>query len=151
MYKIRSEWCLREMDLNPELFKTKRGLIAWITVALGLKNPNDGRNGVIYVLEALFDFCFGKEKKPTFEEIKSYVNRRFLERGKNPPSDEAIRHHLRKMMRMGMLEREGKSYCFVVDPLHPDDPSSFVDVLFDRLERVKKLLKAAVKDVKSLY
>ena len=151
MYKIRAEWCLREMDLPPELFKTKRGLITWIAISMGLKNPNDGRDSVIYVLEALFDLCFARGKKPTFEDIKRYVSRRFLERGKKPPSDEAIRHHLRRMVRMGMLERWEGAYCFSHDPLHPDDPSGFVDVLFERLEKVKKLLKAAVRDMKSLY
>ncbi len=151
MYRIRGEWRLREMDLFPHLFKTKRGLLSWLAVSLGLKNPGDGRDGVVYVLEALFDFCYGKGKAPSFEEIKGYVSRRILERGKKPPSDEAIRHHLRRMAKMGILERRGKAYCFSTNPLKPDDPSGFIDVMFERLERVKKLLKAAVTDVKSLY
>jgi hypothetical protein len=151
MYRIRGEWCLREMDLNPEIFKTRRGLLTWLAVALGLKNPNDGRDGVVYVLEALFSYCLGRGSSPTFEEIKGYVGRKFLERGRSAPSDEAIRHHLRRMIKMGIVERDRGRYCLARNPLKPDDPSGFVDVLFERLEKVKKLIKAAVRDIKSLY
>ena len=151
MYKIRSEWAIREIDLPPDLLKSKKALIRWIALSLGVIQPNDGREGALYVLEALFEHVFGRNERPSFEEIKTYVSRRYLEKGKKPPSDESLRHHLRRMIRMGLIERESGRYSFATDILRPDDPTAFVDVLFERMERARKAIKRAISDLSSLY
>ncbi len=151
MYRIRSEWTLREMELPPELLTSRKALVRWVAMALGLLSPNDGREGALYVLEAVFEYEFGRGRAPSFEDIYSFVSRRFLERGRKAPTEEAVRHHLRRMMRMGVVERVGGAYRLTRNLLRPDDPAGFVDTVFERLGSVRKLLREAVSNLYSLY
>ena len=149
MYKVRSEWLIRELERPPTLV-TKKSMVMWLATALGLKNPGDGRDGVVYLLDALFYYCF-RDKIPSLDDLTSYVNRRLMEIGKKPLTEEALRHHLRRMMKMGMVEREKGKYCFSRDPFKPDDPAGFITVVFRRMETARKLISSVVMDLKSLY
>ncbi len=151
MYNIRREWTIREVELNPSILTSRKGLLRWFAISMGLINQGDRREGVIVLLDALFTYWFSRGKNPTFEELKYFVSRRYLERGEKPPSDEALRHHLRKMTRMGFIDRIGGRYKLNNDPLRPDDPISSINMMFKKIENVKEQLMVGFTHLKNLY
>lgn len=46
---------VRDMRLPSDVTLTKRSLIRWIALSLGLINPNESRKSLIYLIEILFD------------------------------------------------------------------------------------------------
>ena len=151
MYKIRREWTLREIDLDPSILTSRYALLRWFSLSLGLVNPNDTREGILHLLDALFTYWFSRGKNPTFDDIKVFVGRKYVSKGKRPPSDEAIRHHLRRMIKMGLIERYKGEYVLSKDPLRPEDPASAIDYLYREVERSKELVKTGFQHLKNLY
>ncbi len=151
MYKIRRRWTVREVDLPSELLLSKRRLLRWFALSLGLINENDQREGILNLLDALLTFWFSKKKDPSFDDLKDFVARRYIEKGKKPPADEAIRKHLRKLISIGLVRREGRVYMLDTDPLRPEDPISAVDNVFERMNSVRELIRAGFSHLKSLY
>ena len=151
MYNVLGEWNLRKVELSSGILSSKRSLLRWLALSLGLLDKNDRREGVLDVLDALFSWWFGRREDPTFEDIKYYVSRRYLERGKRPPSDEALRYHLRRLIRMGLVARRNKRYRLRTSPHKPEDVRSAIDSMFEEVEKVRELLKEGISHLKNLY
>jgi len=147
MYKIRGEWTVRELDLHPSLLSSRKALLKWISISLGLLSPNDTRTLVVDVLDSVLYFNYLGEP-PTFTHIYS----RILQRSSGTvPSEEAIRKHLRTMIRKGIIFKEGKKYILNYPPSHPHDPIGYVDTYFSRLQGIREHIKRAASSLHSLY
>ena len=145
MYK---EFHLREIPLPPEYRERKRALLRWMVETLSLQRRGEGL--ALDVLDAVFHYNIGKGYAPTFEEIRAYVEKRRLERGKGRVSDEAIRYYLRRMEAMRLLEREkarGGGYRLARGPYG----GSFVEAMRAGIEDVLKLLEHAYDALRTLY
>ncbi|NPA86478.1 MAG: hypothetical protein GXO00_00500 [Candidatus Diapherotrites archaeon] len=151
MYRIRRRWTIREVELHPDLLLSRRRLLRWFALSLGLLNERDQREGIIVLLDVLFEYWFLRGRNPSFDDIKHSVARRYLERGSSPPSDEALRKHLRKLVKMGLVEREKGVYRLSTHPLRPDDPLTAIDSVFDRILSTKELIKTGFSHLKKLY
>lgn len=151
MYRIRRRWTVREVDLPSDLLLSRRRLLRWFALSIGLINENDSREGILDVLDALLTFWFVRKRNPTFDDLKELVARRYVERGKKSPTDEALRKHLRKLLSIGLVRREGRTYVLDVDPLRPEDPASAIDHLFERICRLRDLVRAGFSHLRSLY
>jgi len=62
---IRNTYIIREMDIPPQVKLTKRSLLRWLALSLGLISENESRSTVLDVLDALFYFQFAKSQNPT--------------------------------------------------------------------------------------
>jgi len=104
---IRSTLTLRRLDLPQSVFMTKRSLLRWIALSLGLISENESRRASIEVLDALFYFLFSKKANPSIEQIKKY-----LEEKRNVKiSERLIRYHLDKLVHCGFIARKKRTYC----------------------------------------
>ncbi|MCX8194518.1 MAG: hypothetical protein N3G22_00195 [Candidatus Micrarchaeota archaeon] len=139
---IRSEMTLREMQLGEEVKLTRRGLVRWLALSLGLITPKESRTGLLDVLEALFFFHFqkkGLQDDPTIHEIIAKVG----EIKKGEPNPKAIRYHLLQLKKQGIIESKKRKYRFVLAPMQEND-----DLAVALLHTYRKKEEAAFENIK---
>lgn len=109
---IESELVLREMQLTKEVRMTKKSLIRWVALALGLVSPNESRKTMLDLLEALFYFQLSENKDPDAHELAGYIR----EHGRQV-SEKTVLYHLLQLKKAGLVKREKGRYSF---PRSPD-------------------------------
>ncbi len=96
---VRKTFVLRKMDLPPQVLLTKKSLLRWIALSLGLISENESRSSLINILDAFFFFLFSKKSSPSSKEIKS-----FLEKNRGiSVSEKLVRYHLNRLCGLGIV------------------------------------------------
>jgi len=103
---IKNEITLREMSLPDEVKLTRKSLIRWIALSLGLISPNESRKLMLDILEVLFLFHIQKEQ-PTTKDILSKL-KEMTGKEANP---KAVYYHLLKLKEAGVISRKKGNYC----------------------------------------
>ncbi|MEM3555534.1 MAG: hypothetical protein QXF56_02355 [Candidatus Micrarchaeia archaeon] len=138
---IESELVIRNMQLTREVRMTKKSLIRWIALALGLIYPNETRTTMLDLLEALFYFQLSEGKEPDVHELAEYIK----EHGKEV-SEKTVFYHLLQLKKIGLVKRSKGKYFF---PQSPDsekgDVASSVEHVYknktdDSIARIKEAL-----------
>jgi len=144
---IRSEITLRELQLNEEVKLTRKGLVRWLALSLGLISPKESRTGMLEVLEALFYFHFQKRKggmhsEPDIHDILAKIK----EIKKGEPNPKAVRYHLLQLKRLGLVEAKKMKYRFVLAPMQENDDLgvALAHGYQERLERSFEKIKKAL-------
>lgn len=107
---IKKEIILRNMALPDEVRLTRKSLVRWIALSLGLISPNETRTIVIDVLDVLLDE-FAHGKRPTTKEIHEAVQKK----RKDDVCEKTIYYHLQRLAAMGLLQREKGQYFISKD------------------------------------
>jgi hypothetical protein len=103
---IRKEIILRQIDLPASVTLTKKSLLRWCCLSLGLISPKETRDKGFLVFDALFTCLFTKKQSPTTLEIKSFI----LEKNSVEMSEKLIRYHLNRIIDLGFIHRDGLVY-----------------------------------------
>jgi len=144
---IRGELTLRDMMLTSDVRMTRRSLVRWLALAIGLISPNESRTAVLDVFDALLFFQF-RGKDPSVPEILERI-------GKNggKVGEKALRYHLWQMRKKGWLERSAGRYRFFVPPLadRHDVSGSIEAVARGRSELALAKVREALKSLKHSY
>lgn len=109
---LRGELNLRKLDLPQSVTMTKRSLLRWVCLSIGIVSEKESRRIGIEVIDALFYFLFSEKKKPTAEQIKKYLE----EKKDIKTSERLVRYHLQKLIDMHIIERKGGCYCINAAP-----------------------------------
>lgn len=134
---IRRTFTLREIDLPPQVSLTKRSLIRWFALAFGLISPNESRDSVLDVLDALFYFQFQRKIDPTVDDFPKYWKEK---NAKEIISEKLLRYHLNRLVKLNVLVRKNKH--FRLNPAPYADQSSFAESFKHWVrESVEKSLK----------
>ncbi|MFH0714565.1 MAG: hypothetical protein V1847_01405 [Candidatus Diapherotrites archaeon] len=99
---------LREMDLPPSVKLTKRSLLRWWALSLGLISEKESRSMVLDVLDALFYFQYSKKIDPSVQEILKYVK----EKSGKKTSQRLVCYHLNRLMEWNLIVLKGNKYYF---------------------------------------
>jgi DNA-binding transcriptional ArsR family regulator len=110
---IERELVIRDMQLTKEVRMTKKSLVRWLALALGLISPNESRKSVIDLLEALFYFQFSENKDPDAHELAEYMRKNHEEAA---VSEKTVLYHLLQLKNAGLVKREKGRYFFTVSP-----------------------------------
>ncbi|VVB98537.1 Uncharacterised protein [uncultured archaeon] len=103
---VKSEMLLREMQLPDDVKLTKKSLVRWIALSLGLISPNESRTISLDVLEALINFHIGKVQ-PTTKEIIEELGKIGVQ-----ADEKSVYYHLLKMKEAGLIDRRDGKYFF---------------------------------------
>ena len=104
---IKSESIVRDMQLTEEVKMTKRSLIRWIALSLGLISPKESRQSILALLEALLYYHLKVKKEPNYEEIQEYLKSKGEE-----INEKTIRYHLTNLRKIGIIENRRGCYVF---------------------------------------
>jgi hypothetical protein len=103
---IRKEFTVRQMDLPDSVKLTKKSLLRWCCLSLGLLSPNESRDKALLVYDSLFIFLFKKKQAPTTLDLQSLIK----EKSSVEMSEKLIRYHLNRLIVLGILVREKTKY-----------------------------------------
>ncbi|MEM3399783.1 MAG: hypothetical protein QXP42_03040 [Candidatus Micrarchaeia archaeon] len=146
---IRKEILLRDMLLTKDVKLTRRSLIRWLAMSIGLISPGESRRTMIALLDALLYFQFTKKANPDVSSIIKYMQEK-----DGSVKEKTVRYHLLQLQRAGILEREKGHYRFSSSPfseqgdleaaLEHNYRSSF-ETAFSKVREAIKLLKRMYK------
>ncbi len=105
---VRRSLTLREMDLPPSVKLTKRSLLRWWALSLGLISEKESRSMVLDILDALFYFQYSKKQDPSVQEILKYLKEKH---GKST-SQRLVCYHLNRLMEWNLVELKANKYSF---------------------------------------
>ncbi len=103
---IDKEVTLRNMRLTKEVLETRRSIVRWLALSLGVINPGESRLSSVAVLDALINFQFIRKNDPTVAELADYITKNW-----EPMNEKTLRYHLLRMKKTGLVENsQGKFY-----------------------------------------
>jgi len=102
------------MQLFSDVKLTRRGLIRYLALSLGLISPNESRTLMLDILEALFGAHYAAEE-PNIHQIMDRINA--LRKADDPAQEKAVRYHLHQLKMKGVLERKQGKYRITLPPM----------------------------------
>ncbi len=103
---IDKEVTLRNMRLTKEVLETRRSIVRWLALSLGVINPGESRLSSVAVLDALLNFQFIKKSDPSVADLQEYITRNW-----ESMNEKTLRYHLLRMKKMGLVENsQGRFY-----------------------------------------
>ena len=113
---IRQEHIVRDLQFPTDVKHTRRSLVRWLALSLGLISPKESRQLLLDILDALFWFHFQKEE-PDIHSILAKVGEIRAEAGVNP---KAVRYHLLQLKKAEIIECRKRKYRFALPPMQED-------------------------------
>jgi len=143
---IEREITIRDLRLTKEVVETRRSIVRWLALSLGIINPGESRLSAIAVLDALIYHQFIKKTDPNIDDIISYINSNWQQM-----NEKTLRYHLLRMKNMGFLENsQGKFYFKAPSIGDKYDIASWADNLFaEDYKEVRNKIKEAMNELKN--
>jgi hypothetical protein len=147
---IRQEHVVRDMQLLGEVRLTRRGLVRYLALSLGLISPNESRTLMLDIFEGLLKAHFAGEK-PDIHRIMELING--LRANDNPAQVKAVRYHIHQLKEMGIIQRKNGKYSFTLPPLaESENLGEALEYLYltntkNAFDKVKK----AISSLKTMY
>lgn len=117
---IRGECLVRDLQLSEDVKLTRKGLVRYLALSLGLISPNESRAGLLEVFEALLFFHYEKRESKVDPDIHMLLER-IGEIRKGEPNPKAVRYHLLQLKKLGIIETKKRKYRFVLAPMQEND------------------------------
>ena len=136
---------LRNMRLTKEVTETRRSLVRWLALALGVINPGESRYGVIAVLDTMLYFQFSKQEDPNVRDMLDYISDAW-----EPMNEKTLRYHLLQLKKSNILNNSKGKYYFS-QPTVGDkyDERAWLDSYFTReVEPIKEKIAVAMRELK---
>jgi len=145
---IESEFVVRDMQLTKEVRMTKKSLIRWIALSLGLISPNESRKTMLDLLEALFYFQLSEGKEPDVHELTEYMRKNGRE-----VSEKTVFYHLLQLKKAGLVKRNKGRYSFPQSPeAEKGDVASSIEYTYKRnSEEAFRKIKEALVVLSRMY
>jgi len=122
---IKSEIVLRDMDLSDEVKMTRKALIRWLALSLGLISKKESRQSILYVFEALLYYHLKEKKEPNYQDLIDYFQKNNIQL-----NEKTIRYHLTQLRKSGLLEENRGIYRFA--GFHYDNLSSALQSTYQK-------------------
>jgi hypothetical protein len=147
---IRREFILRQVDLPSSVSLTKKSMLRWCCLSLGLISPKETREKGFLVFDSLFTFIFTKKQNPTTLEVKDYIK----EKSSVEMSEKLIRYHLNRLIELGLIQRDGLQYKINPSPTSEQRNSlkeSFNAWTKKQLDEETKKISEALEKMQKMY
>lgn len=105
---IEREIHLRNLSITNEVVETRRSMIRWLALSLGIINPGESRLSALAVLDAMLYFQFNKKTEPTVADISGYIDEKW-----DRMNEKTLRYHLLQLGKMGMVKHSKGKYSMV--------------------------------------
>lgn len=143
---IISELTLRDLRITKDVTETRRSILRWLALALGVISPGESRLSAVSVLDALLYYQFHDKKDPDVPELSQYINDRW-----GPINEKTLRYHLLQLKKAGIINNSKGKY-FLQKPENEDitDISHWVNSYIDsRISPIKGKVAEALNELKT--
>ncbi|MGC8651759.1 MAG: hypothetical protein ACP5UH_00700 [Candidatus Micrarchaeia archaeon] len=143
---IINELTLRELRITKDVTETRRSILRWLALALGIISPGESRLSAVSVLDAILYYQFYVHKDPEVAELSQYINSSW-----GPINEKTLRYHLLQMKRAGIVENsKGKYFLRKPETGEPSDISQWVSSYIDsRINPIKSKLSDVLTELKT--
>lgn len=142
---IEGEVTLRNLRLTKEVTETRRSMVRWLALALGIINPGETRLSALGVLDAMLYYQFTMKQDPTVEELAAYINEAW-----GQMNEKTLRYHLLQLKNANILTHSKSRYSFVL-PASGEryDENAWIDGYFSsELEPIRDKIAMVIKELK---
>jgi hypothetical protein len=143
---IEREIKVRNLRFTKEVSETRRSLIRWLALSLGIINPGETRLGALSVLDSLLYFQFNQRKDPNVPELMEYISKSW-----EPINEKTLRYHLLQLKKSNIINNSKGQY-FLLQPSNGEkyDESAWVSYYFEsEIAPIKEKLLFALKELKN--
>ena len=139
---IKSTVTLRLLDFPPSVKKTKRSLLRFFALSLGLISENETRTVVLPVLDSLFHHLFSSKPAPSTLDLQDFIKTHYNFK----ISEKLIRYHLQKLIDLHIILRKKNLYYL---NNAPNAEKEDINALFDYW--LKKDLLDSIDNAKEAF
>ncbi len=145
---IRQEHIIRDMQFTSDVKLTRKSLVRWLALSLGLISPNESRTLMLDVLETLLWFHYRGEE-PEINRLMEKINE--VRKGSGAANPKAVRYHLLQLKNAGLVDRKAGKYRFVLAPMaESPDLAVSVEYVYKKnaetaFEKIRKAFSALEK------
>ena len=142
---IEREITLRNMMLTKEVAETRRSLVRWLALALGVINPGESRLSAVAVLDAVLYFQFAQKRDPGVPEMSEYIAKAW-----EPMNEKTLRYHLLQLKKANIVgNSKGVYFLAQVGSGQKYDEDAWVNGYFNsEVQPIKEKIITAIKELK---
>lgn len=143
---IEKEITVRNLRLTKEVLETRRSIVRWLALSLGVLNPGESRLSSIAVLDALVQYQFVRNTDPTVDDLIAYISANWEE-----INEKTLRYHLLRMKKAGLVDNsQGKFYFKRAGVGDQFDPTTWAASVFETDYReIANKIGEAIKEIKN--
>ncbi len=105
---IEKERSIRNLSITNEVIETRRSMIRWLALSLGIINPGESRLSALAVLDSIFYFHFSKRSESNIMEMTQYIEQKW-----NRINEKTLRYHLLHLKKLGIIKHSKGKYSLV--------------------------------------
>ncbi len=102
---IENEVTLRDLRFSKEVSETRRSIVRWLALSLGIINPGESRLSAVSVLDGVLYFQFSERRDPTVEELSEYIGKSW-----GPINEKTLRYHLLQLKKAHIVTNSKGRY-----------------------------------------
>ena len=143
---IERDITVRNLVLTKEVTETRRSLIRWLALSMGVINPGESRLGALSVLDSILYFQFNQKKDPTVSEMMEYIGKTW-----EPINEKTLRYHLLQLNKSNIV-RHAKGQYFLAQPEGGEkyDEAGWVNHYFTvEINPIRDKIISAIKELKN--
>ncbi len=142
---IENELTLRDLRITKEVTETRRSIVRWLALALGIISPGESRLTAVSVLDALLYFQFIEKKDASVEEITGYINKNWAQ-----INEKTLRYHLLQLKNTNILNNSKGKYSLVAPAVGDKyDADLWISNYLDmQINPIKDKIRMAMKELK---
>lgn len=143
---IERELTLRDLRINKEVTETRRSIVRWLALSLGIISPGESRLTAVSVLDGLLYYQFKERKDPSVEELMVYIGKSWGE-----INEKTLRYHLLQLKKTNIITNSKGKYSLVGPGIGDKyDPEEWMGNYLDyQINPIKEKLRIAIKELRN--
>ncbi len=142
---IEHELTIRNLRITKEVTETRRSLVRWLALSLGVISPGESRLSAVSVLDAVLYFQFSEKKDPSVEELMNYITGSW-----GVINEKTLRYHLLQLKKANIVDNaKGKYFLLMPEVGDRYDANLWVvNYLDSQVNPIKEKMISALKELK---
>jgi hypothetical protein len=143
---IERELTLRDLRMTKEVMETRRAIVRWLALSLGIISPGESRLSAVSVLDAMLYFGFKEKKEPQVPDIMEYISAHW-----SPMNEKTLRYHLLQLKKGGIVANAKGSYSLIwPDVGDKYDADAWINSYIDRsVDPIRNKVRMAINELRS--
>ncbi|MCL5680210.1 MAG: hypothetical protein M1465_02635 [Candidatus Marsarchaeota archaeon] len=142
---IQAEIKLRNLLITKEVTETRRSMVRWLALSLGIINPGETRLSAIHVLDAMLYFQFQKKHDPNVSELAEYISKSW-----QPINEKTLRYHLLQLKSANIMEHsKGRYFMLFPEGSEKYDEEAWIRGYFEsEISPIREKITSVIREIK---
>ncbi len=148
---IRQEHIIRDLQLTTDVKMTKKSLVRYLALSLGLIAPGESRTLMLDIFEAFLSAHFTQTPMDIHQLIEKIAD--IQDKRPDEINPKAVRYHTLELKKKGIIEKKDGKYRFSTPPMAEDDDlgSALEYVYLQNAKTTFEKIKLAVATLKTMH